>query len=135
MPPWLQELNKQYEAKTQKCTDLRNKLKECKAALSARSRELEVATKMLQKVADEKKHLQVSYLLGIAQFSSPPHSTSLAKMHDIAMLGHGNSACISQRSTAQNMQPCQLMASSCKTYRTIRTGCCKAFHSSVMRRR
>jgi wobble nucleotide-excising tRNase len=55
----LQELNKQYEAKSVKCNELRTKLKECKAALSARSRELEVATKMLQKVAHEKKHLQV----------------------------------------------------------------------------
>lgn len=56
----LQELVKRYEAKDQKCDELRSKFTTTKAALSARQRELEAAQRVLHNSAAEKKQLKVS---------------------------------------------------------------------------
>jgi chromosome segregation ATPase len=54
-----QDLAKRYEAKDQKCNELRDKLKITKAALSSKERELDMAQRLLQKLGQEKAHLRV----------------------------------------------------------------------------
>jgi len=53
-------LTKRYEAKDQKCDELRSKFTATKAALSTRERELETAQRLLQKSTAEKSQLKVS---------------------------------------------------------------------------
>jgi hypothetical protein len=55
----LQDLVKKYEARDQKCDELRSKFTATKAALSSRERELESAQRMLQKSGAEKNLLKV----------------------------------------------------------------------------
>lgn len=55
----LQDLAKRYEAKDQKCSELRDKLRVTKAALSSKERELDMAQRLLQKLGQEKAHLRV----------------------------------------------------------------------------
>jgi hypothetical protein len=55
----LQDLAKRYEAKDQKCNELRDKLKVTKASLSSKERELDMAQRLLQKLGQEKAHLRV----------------------------------------------------------------------------
>jgi hypothetical protein len=55
-----QDLVKRYEAKDQKCDELRSKFTTTKAALSSRERELESAQRALQGCAVEKKLLKVT---------------------------------------------------------------------------
>jgi hypothetical protein len=56
----LQDLVKRYEAKDQKCDELRSKFTTTKATLSARERELEAAQRVLHNSAAEKKQLKVN---------------------------------------------------------------------------
>lgn len=56
----LQDLVKLYEAKDQKCDELRAKYTAAKSSLSARERELDTAQRLLQKSAAEKSQLKVS---------------------------------------------------------------------------
>jgi hypothetical protein len=58
----LQDLAKRYEAKDQKCDELRSKLTTTKAVLSGRERELEGAQRVLHNSAAEKKQLKVKML-------------------------------------------------------------------------
>lgn len=60
--PNSQDLAKRYEAKDQKCNELRDKLKVTKAALASRERELELAQRMLHKLGQEKTQLRVRRL-------------------------------------------------------------------------
>jgi hypothetical protein len=60
--PALQELSKQYQAKDAKCDDLRRKLRDAKAALAARSREVEMAQRMLVKAGEDRAALQVGWV-------------------------------------------------------------------------
>ncbi|WIA15494.1 hypothetical protein OEZ85_002132 [Tetradesmus obliquus] len=53
-----QDLAKRYEAKDQKCNELRDKLKVTKAALSSKERELDMAQRLLQKLGQEKGQLR-----------------------------------------------------------------------------
>eukprot|EP00775_Hariotina_reticulata_P001847 gene1847-2180_t len=53
-----QELIKHYDAKDQKCNELREKLKQAKASLAAKERELEVSQKLLQKLGAERTELR-----------------------------------------------------------------------------
>ena len=55
----LQDLAKRYEAKDQKCNELRDKLKVTKASLSSKERELDMAQRLLQKLGQEKGQLRV----------------------------------------------------------------------------
>lgn len=55
----MQDLAKRYEAKDQKCNELRDKLKVTKAALSSKERELDMAQRLLQKLGQEKGQLRV----------------------------------------------------------------------------
>jgi len=55
----LQELAKHYEAKNEKCIELREKLKQAKATLAAKERELELSQKLLQKLGAERTQLRV----------------------------------------------------------------------------
>jgi hypothetical protein len=55
----LQDLVKRYEAKDQKCDELRSKFTATKIALSNRERELEAAQRVLQKSSAEKNTLKV----------------------------------------------------------------------------
>jgi hypothetical protein len=59
----LQDLVKRYEARDQKCDELRSKFTATKAALSARERELESAQRMLQTSGAEKNLLKVLHVV------------------------------------------------------------------------
>lgn len=54
-----QDLLKRYEAKDQKCNELRSKFTTTKTALAARERELETAQRLLQKATVEKNQAKV----------------------------------------------------------------------------
>jgi chromosome segregation ATPase len=63
----LQDLAKRYEAKDQKCNELRDRLKVTKAALSSKERDLDMAQRLLQKLGQEKAHLRVRVQLQLHQ--------------------------------------------------------------------